>query len=76
MELSRFGDCTVVEDGVGSSMEGGLNGKGMRLEGKMLLDADRLEVAREAGYETELGTLGSKSDCGPKSDVLCGMCRI
>jgi len=76
VDLSRFGDCSVAEDGVGGRMEEGENGNGMRLEGKMLLDADRLEVAREAGYETELGTLGSKSDCGPKSDVLCGMCRI
>jgi len=47
----------------------------MRVEGKMLLIVDRLEVARKAGYENELETLGSKSDCGPKSGALCWMCR-
>jgi SAM-dependent methyltransferase len=69
VEMSRFGDCTDTTD-----TERGRE-KTMRLEGKKLLDADRLEVAREAGYETELGKLGSKSNCGPKSDVLCGMCN-
>ena len=75
LEMTRLGDNT----GAMAETEKEQDGKAdktwqLRLKGKALLDADRLELARENGYETELGRLGSKSDCGPKSDVLCGVC--
>jgi len=75
LEITRLGDnagavadAEVAEDGKSEKTWQ------LCLKGKALLDADRLELAREHGYETELGRLGSKSECGPKSDVLCGLC--
>ena len=65
--MTSLGDCTVaVEEEDGN----------IRMRGKRLLDADRLALAREAGYETSLGRLGSKEECGPKSDVLLGLCGL
>lgn len=65
--MTSLGDCTVaVEEEEGN----------IRMRGKRLLDADRLALAREAGYLTSLGRLGSKEECGPKSDVLLGLCGL
>lgn len=69
--MTSLGDCTVA---VAEEEENEL-----RMKGKRLLDADRLALAREAGYGTSLGRLGSKEECGPKSDVLlalCGLCKV
>jgi SAM-dependent methyltransferase len=66
--MTSLGDCTVA---VAEEEENGL-----RMKGKRLLDADRLALAREAGYGTSLGRLGSKEKCGPKSDVLLGLCGL
>ena len=69
--MTSLGDCTVAVAEEGENE--------LRMKGKRLLDADRLALAREAGYETSLGRLGSKDECGPKSDVLlalCGLCKV
>ena len=75
LEMTRLGDNTAAVAETKQKEDGKADKTWqLRLKGKALLDADRLELARENGYETELGRLGSKSDCGPKSDVLCGLC--
>ena len=69
--MTSLGDCTVAVAEEGENE--------LRMKGKRLLDADRLALAREAGYGTSLGRLGSKDECGPKSDVLlgiCGLCKV
>lgn len=65
-DMTRLADCCIAGDGSDNEL---------RMQGKALLDSDRLKLAIEGDYETAFGQLGSKVDCGPKSDVLCGICK-
>lgn len=64
--MTRLADCCIAGDESDNEL---------RMQGKALLDSDRLKLAIEEDYETAFGQLGSKVDCGPKSDVLCGICK-
>ena len=64
-DITRLADCSLAMDRSDDELQ---------MRGKAFLDSDRLRLAMEAGYDTSFGKLGSKADCGPKSDVLCGIC--
>ena len=64
--ITRLADCSLTTDQSDNELH---------IKGKRFLDSDRLRLAQEASYDTSFGQLGSKLDCGPRSDVLCGICK-
>ena len=64
--ITRLADCSLTTDQSDNELH---------IKGKRFLDSDRLRLAQEANYDTSFGQLGSKIDCGPRSDVLCGICK-
>ena len=64
--ITRLADHSVTKDQSDNELH---------IKGKPFLDSDRLRLAQEANYDTSFGQLGSKIDCGPRSDVLCGICK-
>lgn len=71
LSVDEYADITTLAD---CSLPINRSNDDLQMRGKALLDSDRLRLAMEAGYDTSIGILGSKVDCGPKSDVLCGIC--
>ena len=63
--ITRLADCSLTTNQSNDELQ---------IRGKRFLDSDRLKLAQEANYDTSFGKLGSKASCGPRSDVLCGIC--
>ena len=45
----------------------------MRAQAKLILEADRMALARENGYDTVFRTQLEPLSCSPKYDVVCGL---